>query len=291
MCNTTSNLDDAAPVQDEPVMIERADYSSTIEDEDEDEEEDEEEESVEDEDEDEEGEESVEVEGMGKLAKVLFRSDFVKVSAALDVLIVNLGKDTEQCETFIFWGGCAAVVELVQHCLKKAMKKIPACGRVTELDELAELTTLHKSLRVITTLTYTDDVSRVGISTVGGVEAVVEVMKTFPKCQALQEYACCVLRNLAFCDSGKQKANEADEIEVLLAAVNNHLDSAFVSRAVCLALADIVTGSKENTVLLISLGGAAAVAKIRTKWPEDEQVQTPVRSLTELLVGEMKTWI
>jgi hypothetical protein len=143
MCSTTSNLDDAAPVQDEPVMIERADYSSTIEDEDEDEEE----EPVEDEDEeeDDEEEESEQVEGMGKLVKDLFHSDYAKVNAALDVLIVNLGKDTEQCETFTFWGGCAAVVELVQHCLKKAMKKIPVCGRVVELNELAELTTLNKS--------------------------------------------------------------------------------------------------------------------------------------------------
>jgi hypothetical protein len=161
MCTTTSNLDDAAPVQDEPVMIERTDYTSTSEDEDEKEEEDEEyaakrrtrvmlfafiltaafwaschgyhrrftthttqhwkgyvgsfcvgmdpdRTTVEDDEEEECVELEVEVEGMGKLVKELFHSDHVKVNAALDVLFVDLGKDTEQCETFVFWGGYAA---------------------------------------------------------------------------------------------------------------------------------------------------------------------------------------
>jgi hypothetical protein len=87
----------------------------------------------------------LEVEGIGKLVKDFFHSDYVKVNAALDALLVDLDNDKEKSETFTFWGGGIALVQLVQHCLKKAMKKIPVCGRVVELNELAELTTLNKS--------------------------------------------------------------------------------------------------------------------------------------------------
>jgi hypothetical protein len=213
--------------------------------------------------EDDEEKESEQVEGRGKLVKDLFHSDYVKVNAAPDALRVDLRKDTEQRDTFKFWGGGIALVQLVQHCLKKAMKKIPACDQVTELNELAELTTLCKSLRAITTLTYTYDVSRVGISTVGGVEVVVEVMKTFPKCQPLQESACGILVNLTLCNVGKQKVVAMGGMNVLLAAVNNHVDYANVCEYAIWAMRNIVTGSKENAELLISLGGATAVAKMR----------------------------
>jgi hypothetical protein len=46
----------------------------------------------------------------------------------------------------------------------------------------------------------------------------------------------------------------------------------------------IVGGGKENTGLLISLGGGTAVAKVRTKWPNR------VRKLTNLIASEMKVW-
>jgi hypothetical protein len=88
----------------------------------------------------------------------------------------------------------------------------------------------------------------------------------------------------------KTKAIELGGIELLLAAVNNHLDSASVCQYACWALYNIVLGSKENTELLISLGGATAVAKARRKWPDDDKLQTQVRRLVNLLVAEMKTW-
>jgi hypothetical protein len=286
MCNTTFNLDDAAPVRDEPVIIERADYSSTIEDEDDDDDDDDDE-SVKEKDED---EESVEVEGMGKLVKDLFRSDFVKVSAALDALLVDLRKDKEHCETFTFWGGGIALVQLVKNCLKKAMKKIPACDQVTELNELAELETLDKSLHLIICLTYMHDVSRVGITTVGGVEAVVEVMKTFPKCEALQSIACRAINNLTACNIGTQKAAEMGGMNVLLAAVNNHLSSANVCQHAILAMRRILVGSKENAELLISLGGVTDVAKVKNKWPDNDKVQPQVRHLAKLIAAEINSW-
>jgi hypothetical protein len=205
-------------------------------------------------------------------------------------LLVDLDNDKEKSETFTFWGGGIALVQLVQHCLKKAMKKIPVCGRVVESNELAELTTLNKSLHVITRLANMHNFIMVGITAVGGMDAVVEVMKTFPKCQALQESACDVLINLADCNIGKQKAVEMGGIDFLLAAVNNHLDSADVCKNAIWAITNIVKGSKENVDLLVSLGGATAVTKVKNEWPDNEQVQFAVRDLAKLIAAEMHRW-
>jgi hypothetical protein len=161
------------------------------------------------------------------------------------------------------------------------------------LNELAELTALYKTLNAINQLTFESEMGWFGIAAVGGAEAVARVMKTFPKCEALQEYACGVLRNLAYCNIGKAKAIESGGIciEVLLAAVNNHLGSAIICQIACWALVNIASGSnKENTGLLISLGGGAAVAKVRTKWPDNNDIQTYVRALAKLIIAEMKAW-
>jgi hypothetical protein len=86
--------------------------------------------------------------------------------------------------------GCCALVQLLKNCLQKAIDGIPACDQVTELNELIELMILRNTLLVITDLTYRHVNSRVGITAIDGVEAVVKVVKTFPKCQTLQERAC-----------------------------------------------------------------------------------------------------
>jgi hypothetical protein len=105
---------------------------------------------------------------------------------------------------------------------------IPTCDQVTELNELAELTTLHKTLNVIIYVTYHHNESEVAIAAIGGVEAVVKTMKTFPKCQDLLEGTCGALRNLASCSIGKANAIECGGIEVFIAAVKNHLDLWYV---------------------------------------------------------------
>jgi hypothetical protein len=74
-------------------------------------------------------------------------------------------------------------------------------------------------------LTFHHDESKDGIAAIGGVEAVVKVAMTFPKCQVLQEAACGALfifthRNNI---SGKQNIIESGGIKVLLHAVINHL--------------------------------------------------------------------
>jgi hypothetical protein len=272
MCNTTSILDDTSLLTDVPAMIETTEsvFIVVVEDEDEEEEE--------------------SLEGVGKLIQDLFHSDNVKVNAALDALHQEIDKDEETRDTVTAWGGCAILVHLLKDRLKKATKKVPACDLVTELNELAELATIEKTLRVIVRFTYYSEMGRIGIATVGGVEAVVKVMKTFPKCQALQERACHAVLNLACCSIGTEKAIESGGMEVLLAAINNHLSNAKICDLAFEALRNIASGSKENTELLITLGGGAAVAKVRRKWPDNDEIQTQVRKLAGLFVAEMKTW-
>jgi hypothetical protein len=72
--------------------------------------------------------------------------------------------------------------------------------------------------------------------------------------------------------------------------VNNHLNAADVCKYACWALYRFANNSKENTGLLIGFGGASAVAKVRTKWPDNEDVQTLVRKLAKLLGDEMNAW-
>jgi hypothetical protein len=268
MCNTTCILDDTSLLTDVPAIIETTESASIV--------------VVEDEDDEE------SLEGVEKLIHDLSNSDNAKVNAALDALFLDIDKDKEKCDTVTAWGGCGALVHLLKDRLKKAMKKVPVCAQATELNEL---TTLHKTLNVIIILTFQHDESRVGISAIGGVEQVVKIMKTFPECQALQGRACAALRNLAGCSIGTEKAIESSGIEVLLATINNHyLGSAILCENACSALGNIARESKENLGLFISLGGATAVAKVRTKWPDNDGVQTQMRRLASLMVMEMKTW-
>ena len=97
---------------------------------------------------------------------------------------------------------------------------------------------------------------------IGGVEAVVKAMKTFLECERLQKSACRALNNLACGNAtGQKQAIESGGIEVLLVAIHNHLGSADVREHACSALLNIVSGRKENTGLVIALGGGAAVAE------------------------------
>jgi hypothetical protein len=232
------------------------------------------------------------IQSIGKMIQDLFCSDNDKVGAALDALFLNLYKDKKKCESLVTAGGCHALIHLMKNCLDKAIASIPACDQVTELNDLAELPTLYDTLRVIVSLTFLHDESKFGIAAIGGVEVVVKVMKTFPKCKELQDYACAALRNLTWRNVvGMANAIESGGIEAVLAAINNHFSSdEDLCQHACWALVNIARGSKENSGLLISFCGAAAVAKVRTKWPDNNDVQTPVRELANLFVAEIKTW-
>eukprot|EP00527_Entomoneis_sp_CCMP2396_P004132 CAMPEP_0198155220 /NCGR_PEP_ID=MMETSP1443-20131203/69021_1 /TAXON_ID=186043 /ORGANISM="Entomoneis sp., Strain CCMP2396" /LENGTH=370 /DNA_ID=CAMNT_0043821961 /DNA_START=31 /DNA_END=1143 /DNA_ORIENTATION=+ len=185
---------------------------------------------------------------------------------------------------------CLGLVQLLKSCLEKAIDIIPACDQVAELNELAELTTLKNTLYVIISLTFQHDESRDGISAIGGVEAVVKIMKTFPKCQQLQKCAIDTLGNLAACGIGKKKVVESGGIEVLLSAVTNNFNSASICENACWVMANLVCDSNENTGLLISLGGATAVAKVRTKWSDNDEVLKWVRILAKWIGREMNSW-
>jgi hypothetical protein len=53
----------------------------------------------------------------------------------------------------------------------------------------------------------------------------------------------------------------------------------------------IVRGSKEYTGFLITSGGGAAIAKVKTKWPDHGKVQTAVKRVTKLIAKEMCSWM
>jgi hypothetical protein len=215
--------------------------------------------------------------------KDLHHSNNVKVNVALNALHVDL-KNKEKCDMFTFSGGCHALVHLMKDRLKKATDKIQAYDQVTKLNEHAELKTLYKSLRVIISLTFMHDLSKDGITRVGGVEAVVKTMEKFPKCQALQLPACNALINLTACNISNKKAVKEGEIKVLLAALKNHLSSVNVCERACWALRNIVTGSKENAERLITMGGAATVDEVSIiKWPDNDKVQLLARRLATML--------
>jgi hypothetical protein len=215
----------------------------------------------------------------------------LEVNAALVNMNLELGKNEKCCESFVTDGGCFALVQLMKNCLDNAIERIPACDQVTELNELAELTTLDNTFDVIVSLTFRHAESRVDINKIGGVEAIVKVMKTFPKCRALQLDACSSLVSLACCCIGRDKVVKTNGINAVLSAVNNHLDSAVLCQKACWALVIIVSGSKKNTGLLISLGGATAVAKVRAKWRKNDLVQNKVQRLATIIIAEMKTWV
>jgi hypothetical protein len=154
----------------------------------------------------------------------------------------DLSKDNKKCDKIRAVGGCFALVHLLKNCLdSKAIDEFSACDQVTELNELAVLVILQKTLVVITDLTFSHNVeSRGGTTAIGGVEVIVKIMRTFPKCQALQETARGALVNLT-CNNpaGKKKAIESGGIEVVLADVTNHLNTAHACERACKYLVNI----------------------------------------------------
>jgi hypothetical protein len=232
------------------------------------------------------------MESIGQMIQDLSNSDNAKVLATLLILILDLDEDKRKWENIQAVGGCHAIVQLVKNCLDRVIARIPACDfdKVTATGDLPELETIDKSLNLILSLTY--HLGGRTVASIGGVEAVVKTMKTFPNCQNLQETACCVLGNLLFCSIGQKKALETDAMGVLLDALENHLDADTVCANVCFTLHKIVAASKENTELFISSGGVTTVAKVREEWPDDDMshVHEAVRKLMEPVVKQLSCW-
>ena len=222
----------------------------------------------------------------------LSHSDNAKVLATLLLLILDLDEDKRKWENIQVVGGCHAIVQLVKNCIDKVIAIIPACDfdKVTATGDLSELETIDKSLGLILSLTY--HLGGRSVASIGGVEAVVKAMKTFPNCQALQETACCVLSNLLFCSIGQKKALETDAMGVLLDALDNHLDADTVCANACFTLHKIVAASKENAELFISSGGVTTVANVREEWQHEDMsyVHEAVRKLMEPVVKQLSCW-
>jgi hypothetical protein len=216
------------------------------------------------------------MEGIGKLIQDLAHSDNTKVYAALDALNMDLKEDKNKCYKIQIAGGCHALVLLLKKCTESPV----VCAQVTALNELAELTTLHKTLHIMIRLTHHLDESKVGIAANGGVEAVVKAMKTFPKCQKTQLYSCFLLHNLACCRIGKKRIVESDGMKYTLAVINNHLDHADTCERACSILMVVIADSNDNTEVFIDLGGAAAVVKVNNMWPENYRIQSGISHLS-----------
>jgi hypothetical protein len=126
-------------------------------------------------------------------------------------------------------GGVEVVVKVMKTFPKcQILRTCSACNQVKEWCAVAKLTTLLKTLYVITNLTFQHKESQVGITAVGGMEAVVKVMKTFPKCQILQRSACGVLANLTYRNvtATKQVKGPDGFAVVLLELMDNCLNMA-----------------------------------------------------------------
>jgi hypothetical protein len=95
-------------------------------------------------------------------------------------------KDNNAIDKLQAVGGCSTLVHLMQNCLDKAIDELLAFDQATELNEVAELTTLCKTLIIIISWTSLHDESQDEIKAIGGVEAVVRVLQSFPKCHDLQ---------------------------------------------------------------------------------------------------------
>jgi hypothetical protein len=202
---------------------------------------------------------------------------------------VDLDSDKKKFNIMFAVGGGYSLVQLVEIFCKKAVRKFPDPSQVMEVDKV-ELYILEKSLDVITELTYHIHECGSAMSAVGGVEAVIAVMKTFPKCQALHESACYVLVNLTWsCNIGTDNAVASVGFEVLLDAVNYHLDSAVVCEKAFGVIESVISESKENTKLFMNAGGVAALTEVRTKWPNNDEIQHVVRILAKLIAAQMNT--
>jgi hypothetical protein len=129
--------------------------------------------------------------------------------------------------------------------------------------------------------------SKADISAIGGMESVVEMMKMFPKCQALQESAFYVLVGLACSyNIGKKKAIETGGFEVLLAALHKHMISLRVCETVFDAMETMIEGNKKHTKRFMNAGGVTALTKVREEWPDKDDIQERVQNLTKLIMDE-----
>jgi hypothetical protein len=175
---------------------------------------------------------------IGKKINDLSGCNNVEVNASLVALSVYLKTDPTIHDSIVAAEGRRGL-QLLNNWLKK---------RLT-FSFITRLTSHHKR--------------KFGIIAIGGVGAGVKVMQIFPKWQASQGRACSALLDLIWRNIGTKKAIEAGGLEVLLAAINNHLGSCIICVDACVALFNMIAELKKTPNNFFSLGGGAAVFKVR----------------------------
>jgi hypothetical protein len=100
------------------------------------------------------------IQSIGKLILDLAHLDNAKVNSALKALNPNLSLDKKKSDILLKAGACFGLVQLLLKCLDKAIDGFPACDQVTELNELAEVTTLGMTLGIIINLTFHNEKSK-----------------------------------------------------------------------------------------------------------------------------------
>jgi hypothetical protein len=117
--------------------------------------------------------------------------DVVASLYTLDRYVFESDTGSQILQEIIEVGGCRALVQLAKTFLEKARMGIPNCDRVTELTGFTMI--LRNTFIIMIALTYAHPVCKDFISSIGGVEVLVEVLTTFPKCEDLQSASCKVL--------------------------------------------------------------------------------------------------
>jgi hypothetical protein len=219
-------------------------------------------------------------ESIGKLVQDLSSPQGAVVDAALDVLYRYSKRDFDS----LIWakiaavGGCFALVQLGKKSLESAIEMIPLRSNSEVNDILLQVATgrLTRSFIIISKMTHVHPMSRYGINSIGGVEVLVKVIKTFPKHSWLQLRACNALCNLTACPVGRERADEVGAIEALLTTIKSNPGNKYIFLYGCRALTHMCKGSFERTMLLIGLGGI-------TTWPDDPEARAIAKGLLQIM--------
>jgi hypothetical protein len=220
------------------------------------------------------------VEGIGKLIQALTCSNGAVVDAAVDALYRYSirGFDSLSWTKIAAVGGCFALVQLVKKSLATVIEMIPLRNSVNDFHSQMATRRLNRAFIIISNMTHMHPMSRHGFNSIGGVEVLVEVMKTFPKHPWLQLRACNALCNLTACPIGRGRADEVGAIEVLLTTIKSYPENKCIFLFGCRALTNMCESSLERTKHLIGLG-------VMTTWPDDLEARHTAKRLLQVVAA------
>ena len=157
-------------------------------------------------------------------------------------------------------GGIDAIVLTMKVLCSEAVVQEKAC-RV-----LYELAYNTRSLSIMV-FHYKDQ-----IAAAGGIEALVAALKQHTSVSAVQEKACLVLRQMAFCDASRFRIAAAGGIEAILAALTNHPSEHAVQTQACWALWNLAVDYK-HCMRILDAGAIETVRAAMNRHPSVPTVQ------------------